>query len=148
MVWARYHQSEKCRAKRARYQQDGRNREWHARYSQTAAGRVTRALRYARERNAIVLEAVDRHTIFVLDGGLCHLCDLPVNADTFHVDHVIPLVVEPIHAEFNCAVAHASCNTRKGARTVGLSPTARARWQECRPAHLALLDEHLTRLAA
>jgi len=29
-----------------------------------------------------------------------------------------------------------------------LSPTARLRWQARRPEHLALLDQHLTRLAA
>jgi hypothetical protein len=61
---------------------------------------------------------------------------------------VIPLAVEAIEAEFNCAVAHASCNSRKGARRVTLSPSARARWQARRPEHLALLDQQLARLAA
>lgn len=123
-----------------------------ARYRQTEKGRVsaTKAdvLRRTRKAKAIVLESIDRRIIFVLDGGICHLCNLPVDPETFHVDHVIPLAVEPIHAAFNCAVAHPTCNVRKWRRLMVLSPTARLRWQARRPEHLALLDQHLTRLAA
>jgi 5-methylcytosine-specific restriction endonuclease McrA len=158
---ARYHRSEKFRAALARYYHSEKGRRYYqseeyraarARYRDTDEYRAQaarrEALRRARELTAIVLESVDRRMIFVLDGGLCHLCDVPVDPDAFHVDHVIPLAVEAIEAEFNCAVAHPSCNVRKGARRVGLSSIARARWQERRPEHLALLDQHLARLAA
>lgn len=157
---ARYRESDKCRATKARCwarrRQLGEYRlyqaQYQARYRKTDKGRAQMArcwaLRRGREANAIVLEYVDRETIFVLDGGLCHLCDVPVEAGAFEVDHVIPIAVEPIEAQFNCAVAHKSCNRRKGARTVGLSPSARARWQERRPEHLAALDQHLARHAA
>jgi 5-methylcytosine-specific restriction endonuclease McrA len=127
---------------------------YRPRYRQSEHGRAVKgkanAWRRARQVNAIVLERVDRRTIFVLDGGLCHLCDLPVDPQAFHIDHVVPLAVEPIEAEFNCAVAHPMCNVRKPRRhgKFELSVTARARWQERRPEHLALLDQHLARLAA
>jgi len=149
---ARYRETDQYRATRARYRQSEAYRAAATRYRQSEKGRAmylrVRALRRARKVNAIVVEPVDRRAIFVLDGGLCHLCDVPVDAAAFEVDHVIPIAVEPIEAEFNCAVAHVSCNRRKGARTVGLSPTARARWQASRLGHLALLDQHLARLAA
>ena len=136
---ARYHQTDKYRAVRVRYEQSDLGR---------AQLRQRAGLRRARKRNARILEPVDRRTIFALDAGLCHLCDLPVDAQAFHIDHVIPISVDAIEAEFNCAVAHPSCNIRKQARTLALSPSARARWQARRPEHLALLDEHFTRLAA
>jgi 5-methylcytosine-specific restriction endonuclease McrA len=149
---ARYDQSKTGRAQRAVYRQSAKRRAVLARYNQSKKARATqarrRALRRARERNAIVVERVDRRSIFALDGGVCHLCDLPVDPEAFHVDHVIPLSVEPIHAEFNCAVTHPTCNVRKWKRLTVLSTTARARWYERRPEHLALLDQHLARLAA
>lgn len=150
----RHRQWDHVRAREARYAQTDKMRAIRRRYRQSEVGRVAgvkaRALRRARQRNATVLEPVDRRTIFALDAGLCHLCDLPVDGQAFHIDHVIPIAVVAIHAEFNCAVAHATCNIRKPRRQGNfmLSATARARWQERRPAHLALLDEHFARLAA
>lgn len=148
----RYQQTEEFHAAVRRHQDSEKFRVTRARYKQSEEGRAmyarAKALRRARELNATVLEVVDRRTIFALDDGLCHLCDLAVDPETFHVDHVIPLAVEPIHAAFNCAVAHPACNVRKWKRLTVLSATARARWQERRPEHLALLQEHLTRLVA
>src|SRR5262245_18015564 len=155
-VWACWAQTEKGRvsvaASKARRQASGRARASTDRYQQTEAGRASRlrnsALRRAKKRDAIIFEPVDRRVILALDGGLCHLCDLPVIPEAFHLDHVIPLSVEPIHANFNAAIAHLTCNQRKWAQLIALSPMARARWQERRPKHLALLEEHLTRLAS
>jgi 5-methylcytosine-specific restriction endonuclease McrA len=125
-AWARHRKTDKCRARNFRHS----------------------AFRRARKRKATILQLVDRRAILALDGGLCHLCDLPVDPQAFHLDHVIPLSVEPIHADFNAAIAHPTCNQRKHARLLVLSSSARARWQERRPEHLALLDQHLARLAA
>ncbi len=149
---ARYQQTEEYRAAQAQYRRTAEFRAAWARYSRSEKGRATfckrSAKRRARTRGASILESVDRRTILALDGGLCHLCDLPVDPQAFHLDHIIPLSVAPIHADFNAAVAHPTCNQRKYARALTLSPTARARWQARRPQHLALLDEHFTRLAA
>jgi len=151
-AWARWAQTEKGRASLTRRDAHPNKRAMVDRYQKTEAGRASllknSALRRARKRNAIILHPVDRRAILALDGGLCHLCDLPVDPEAFHLDHVIPLSAEPIHADFNAAVAHPTCNQRKHARVLALSPTARARWQHRRSEHLALLDQHLTRLAA
>jgi 5-methylcytosine-specific restriction endonuclease McrA len=177
-TWKRYNQSERYRAWKALYRSSEKGRAAWARWAQTETGRTSlarlrarpeararvnryqqteqgrasllrnNALRRAKKRNAIILERVDRQTILALDGALCHLCDLPVDPQDFHLDHVIPLSAEPIHADFNAAIAHPTCNQRKHARVRALAPSARARWQARRPEHLALLDHHLARLTA
>jgi 5-methylcytosine-specific restriction endonuclease McrA len=152
---AQYRQSEKYRGSKVRYRQSETGKFVAMRYARSYArsetGRAVfckaAARRRARRRGANVLEPVDRREILRLD-DLCHLCDLPVDPQAFHLDHVIPLAVEPIEAPWNAAVAHPTCNVRKHARLVPLSPAARFRWQQRRPAHLALLDAYLTRIAA
>ncbi len=150
----RYARTEQGRAQRARWRQTEQGRALQARWQQSATCRALNrthcAKRRARARGATILESVDRRRIFELDAGLCHLCDRPVDPQAFHVDHVIPLLVEPIEAEFNCAVTHPACNIRKHARFGEdvLSPTARARWQAGRPAHLAELDTYVARIVA
>lgn len=60
-----------------------------------------------------------RAQVFTRDGDVCHICGQP-GADT--VDHVVPRVVaerlnldvSPFDPE-NCAPAHKSCNSRRGA---------------------------------
>lgn len=145
----RYRESAQGRMRWASHAQTAKGRATRARYRQSAQGRAAvcagQARRRARKRAATIVERVDRRQIFDLDGGLCHLCDLPVDQD-FHIDHIIPLVVEPIEAAFNCAVAHPTCNVRKQARVVLLSPSVRARWQMRRPAHLAQLETHFARI--
>jgi len=103
--------------------------------------------RRLRGKAAVIMEPIDRHVILWLD-DMCHLCDTPVDPEQFHLDHIIPVAIEPLEAAWNYAVAHPRCNQSKGGQLAPLSPTARARWQERRPEHLALLDEHLARLAA
>jgi 5-methylcytosine-specific restriction endonuclease McrA len=151
-AWACWAQTEKGRASLARRRASAKTRARIARYQQTEKGRASlfrhNAFRRARKRKATILQPVDRRAILALDGGVCHLCDLPVDPQVFHLDHIIPLAVEPIHADFNAAIAHPTCNQRKHARVLALSPSARARWQERRPEHLALLDQHLARHAA
>jgi len=155
----RYRQTDKGRLARRRYQQSKvylkcqarlrkteKYREIHRRYRETDKGYATRsrkwAKRRARKHNATMVESVDRMAIFQLDAGLCHLCDAAVEPGCFHLDHLIPLSVEPIEVAWNYAVAHPTCNQQKGNRlsTEVLSAAARARWQQHRPEHLAQLD--------
>ncbi len=148
---ARYRQSERYRDYKVRYRQSQTGKLLAMRYAQSEKGRAWSckgaARRRARRRGANILESVDRRKILRLD-DLCHLCHLPVDPQAFHLDHVIPLAVEPIEAPWNAAVAHPTCNLRKHARLVPLSPATRLRWQQRRPAHLALLDAYFTRIAA
>jgi hypothetical protein len=150
----RYQQSEKYRASRRRYEQSEKWRVLRAQWRHSEAGRAVirarLARRRARKRGASILELVNRRMIFDLDAGLCHLCDLPVDPQAFHIDHLIPIAVEPIEAAFNCAVTHPACNVWKSDSfdEVVLLPSARARWQARRPEHLAELDAHVARIVA
>jgi 5-methylcytosine-specific restriction endonuclease McrA len=129
---------------RARQAQRRQTEKWRAK------NRADVSRRRARMLGARIIEVVDRRAILQLDAGICHLCDLPVDSQAFHVDHLIPIVVEPIEAAFNSAVTHPACNIRKHAQFAKdiLSPRARARWQARRPAHLAELDAHVARIVA
>jgi len=93
---------------------------------------------------------VDRRVIFCLDAGICYLCDLPIETEAFHLDHIIPLAADPIEAAFNYAVTHPMCNFRKNDRFEAhpLSSTVRARWQQQRPEHLVQLEAHIARIVA
>ena len=169
---ARYAQSEHGRTARQQYEQQRQQTEQgrvltranamryysteHGRarlkqYRQSAEGRDVcyriKAMRRARVARAAIIEPVSRQEILRLD-DLCHLCDIAVDPANFHLDHVIPIAVHPIEAQFNYAVAHPRCNQSKNAH-LGydvLSPTARARWQMRRPADLAQLDAHFARI--
>jgi 5-methylcytosine-specific restriction endonuclease McrA len=158
----RYYQSARGRlvkrANQKRYAQSDSGRvvarRAQERYYQTDDGRAgwyrnTRKRR-ARQRGATILERVERRMILKLDDHLCHLCDMPVDTEAFDIDHLIPLAVMPIEAAWNSAAAHPSCNRQKGPRIAGhpLTPTARARWERRRPAHLAELDAHVARIVA
>jgi len=150
---ARHRQSEKYRARQKRYQQTEECRAYHRQWRRTAKGRaVTRstgAVRRARKHGAQILESVDRGAILRVD-DICHLCELAVDPGNFDLDHLIPLAVEAIEAAWNYAAVHRLCNQKKHARFDGivLTPTARTRWQQRRPAHLAELEAHVARIVA
>lgn len=167
----RYRTSEKYRVRVAAYWRSAEgtalSRSNALRYARSEQGRVQKRLwmktaqgranncrnasrRRVRDGGGTPVESVDRHVILDLDGGMCHLCDRPVDAQRFHIDHLIPIAVEPIEAAFNCAVSHPVCNIRKHARfgEAILAPAARARWAARRPEHLAELDAHVARILA
>lgn len=69
----------------------------------------------AKKKGAFV-ESVDRQVVFERDGGVCQLCRLPVDADDWHLDHVIPLSRGGLHCYSNVQVAHPRCNMVKHAK--------------------------------
>jgi 5-methylcytosine-specific restriction endonuclease McrA len=144
-----YQTTEKYRAALQRYRQSPKFRQARQRYRQSDQARAdmarANAKRRARQAGAVLIEPIDRTAIFQLDGGLCHLCDGAVDPERFHLDHLIPLALQPIEAAWNYAVAHPTCNLRKGVQLTPqvLSVAARARWQQRRPGDLARLLTHL-----
>jgi 5-methylcytosine-specific restriction endonuclease McrA len=76
---------------------------------------AAQAKRRARKLGA-AHEPYDRDQIYERDEGRCHLCGALVPRDAFHIDHVVPLVRGGADTPANVAVAHPSCNHRKGAR--------------------------------
>jgi len=85
-----------------------------------AAHRAHQLRNTAKRRGAIGAgEAVQRAFIFERDKGVCHLCGLKVKK-AWVLDHVIPLAAGGSHTKANLALAHASCNARKGANLTHL----------------------------
>lgn len=116
-----------------------RRREWD---------KVNRPDRNLIRRRLIASEAeqepVDLRVVFDCDGGICHLCDYPVewltrdDAGYFKWgpsrDHVIPLQGEDAqgdHTYMNVRLAHKSCNSSKANRpwTPAKRKAARARYR-------------------
>lgn len=78
--------------------------------------RATDAARFALTRGAPNAERFTLDEIFERDGGVCHLCPLPVERRDATMDHVIPVTKGGPHTRANVKLAHRSCNTRKGNR--------------------------------
>ncbi len=83
------------------------NREKHL-----AQARIYASARRAR-KVAQFVEHVDAAVVYQRDNGICGICQQPVPADDFHVDHIVPLVRGGEHSYANTQVAHPSCNSRK-----------------------------------
>lgn len=55
-----------------------------------------------------------RQRIFDRDGGVCHLCKLPIKpGETWQADHVVALINGGEHRETNLAPAHSHCHVGK-----------------------------------
>lgn len=73
-----------------------------------------RGLLSSRARRAnLFVEAVTPSAVFERDGGICHLCLLPAEPDSWELDHVIPVTLGGPLAYGNSAVSHRSCNRSK-----------------------------------
>jgi hypothetical protein len=76
--------------------------------------------RRAIENNIPFIEEVDIAVLFKRDKGICGICHKPVrNLKEASRDHIIPVTVEGSeHSYRNMVLAHTSCNSSKGNRTV------------------------------
>jgi 5-methylcytosine-specific restriction endonuclease McrA len=83
------------------------------------SARIDASLRRARKRS-VSTTRVDFDAICRRDKMRCYLCCRKVSLPQLEFDHVIPLAAGGRHHEDNIAVTHASCNNRKGAKTLTL----------------------------
>lgn len=79
------------------------------------------ARRRARKMGDGSAETVDRGKVYRRDGGICQLCQHPVDKSlkgphplSRSLDHVIPLSLGGGHTYANVQLAHLICNVRKG----------------------------------
>jgi 5-methylcytosine-specific restriction endonuclease McrA len=80
---------------------------------------IRHARRQARLRAGFV-ETVRRSVVYSKHGGICGICELPVDRSDFQVDHIVPLAKGGQHSYANTQPAHPLCNARKHAQ-VGFS---------------------------
>jgi 5-methylcytosine-specific restriction endonuclease McrA len=93
------------------------NRRWvAANPAKARAVAVKRsATRKARQLGAFV-EYVDPLVVLQRDCGVCGICLEPVDAQGFHIDHIVALARGGEHSYANVQIAHPTCNRRKGTR--------------------------------
>lgn len=82
--------------------------------------------RLKRNPHDTVVQEVDRKAVYVRDGGICQLCGEPVSPGRMTMDHKTPLTRGGAHSLENLQLAHHSCNSRKGTRTMEEWLAARA----------------------
>lgn len=75
-------------------------------------------------------ERVTAESLWIRDGGVCALCDEPVNRHlrypepmSWSIDHIVPLVHGGLHTYDNTRITHLHCNVRRGAARGELCPT-------------------------
>lgn len=54
-----------------------------------------------------------RLSLYKRDGGICHICDLPVPWELFSLDHIVPRSFGGCSARDNLATSHLSCNNER-----------------------------------
>ena len=81
------------------------------------SSRKAGANRRARKRDSFV-ESIDREVLYNLCGGICYLCGKRVGRNSWHIEHVVPLAKKGKHSYKNTAIAHPSCNERKGTKSI------------------------------
>lgn len=64
----------------------------------------------------LVWDIVDLRVVYEQCGGLCGICAQPVSREEFQIDHIIPVSKRGPHLLENLQIAHAACNSSKGAR--------------------------------
>jgi 5-methylcytosine-specific restriction endonuclease McrA len=101
-------------------------------------GRRSALKRRARKKEALI-ENVSFEHIELRDGGCCHLCGSCVHQSVRVFDHLIPVVRNGAHAEWNLMLAHKRCNAIRGTKQILPIETREAaeayiaqRWKEAR----------------
>lgn len=73
-------------------------------------------LRDRRIRAGLKQERVELPVVAERDGWCCHLCGGAVTRRDWSMDHLVPISAGGEHTYANVALAHQTCNSRRGAR--------------------------------
>lgn len=65
-------------------------------------------------KRGIESEFIIRHDVWEKCQGVCGICNLPVQENNWHLDHIIPLSRGGTHTMNNVQVSHSTCNLSKG----------------------------------
>jgi 5-methylcytosine-specific restriction endonuclease McrA len=87
---------------------------WRCKDCRRPLRRAADARRRARKRDTQI-DPVDIRLVAQRDGWRCAICGGPVTRSTWSLDHIEPLSHGGPHTYANVALAHATCNSRRGA---------------------------------
>jgi 5-methylcytosine-specific restriction endonuclease McrA len=87
---------------------------WRCKDCRRPHRRAADARRRARKRETQI-DPVDIRLVAQRDGWRCAICGGPVTRSTWSLDHIEPLSHGGPHTYANVALAHAACNSRRGA---------------------------------
>jgi 5-methylcytosine-specific restriction endonuclease McrA len=87
---------------------------WAAKYPEKAkANQRRQGTRYAMRKRDAFVEDIEPYEVLNRSRGICGICGLSVDAEDFHVDHVVPLARGGEHSYENVQAAHPRCNASK-----------------------------------
>lgn len=90
-----------------------RRRAANGRPSEDPVKKAERRDRNKAMRRGARVERVYRTKVWVRDGGVCHICRVPVDRAAWDLDHVIPVSRGGVHCYSNVRVSHPYCNRKK-----------------------------------
>lgn len=93
---------------------DGRKEYYKKNKDKCAA--LSRKYRAIKRGSSGTHTADDIKALFFEQSGLCGLCDLPLDAEKYHVDHWKPLAKGGSNDKSNLKLLHPRCNLSKGAK--------------------------------
>jgi 5-methylcytosine-specific restriction endonuclease McrA len=112
------HHEEELEKERLRRERDHvkiRQREAIYRATHLEIIKTRDGMKTAKRRGALIIEPINPYEIARRDNWLCHLCHKPVKPEQLTVDHLTPITYGGNHTPDNVALAHKSCNSRRGA---------------------------------
>jgi 5-methylcytosine-specific restriction endonuclease McrA len=87
---------------------------WAAKHPEKAkANQRRQTTRYAMRKRAVFIEDIEPYEVLNRSRGICGICGLPVDAEDFQVDHIVPLARGGVHGYENVHAAHPFCNASK-----------------------------------
>lgn len=120
--WAENNKEKALAASRAHYANNkDKYKEWRKLNHEKRVYRIHKRRELIKN---ITVEYFTRSEIYERDGGICKICNLPVDKNLKRpnlmcqsIDHIIPIKKGGLHSKSNVQLTHYICNLRKGIRT-------------------------------
>lgn len=88
-------------------------------YKKNPAAYKRRAMERRARVAAVTVHRIDRNAIYDRDGGHCRACNIHLDRDNWHLDHIVPIALGGPHEWANVQALCPTCNLRKHAKLEG-----------------------------